>query len=452
VAIEAAPDGSPEERYAAPSPVEVVEINEDTVTLDLPEDSMDCSRVIPEDLIEIGNESWNWFAWDMEKKQPRAPHKTGGYAGPVQWGRDNVSWDCGRVGSRFPDIVETLNGEMNGHTDSQWRWPDGDGQDELDEDPRPLFPMCIVPHEDFQADRPLLLVDFDDVIDVRDDGTGVLTREVWDIVEELGGYSEVSTSMTGVHVLVRGRLPANLDAKKVIEDLNGDGQIEMYGVPGDGRIVGTTWMHINATPRDTIPAAQNVVNELIDEYVGEVSKLSDEEQAKAALDQRESRVKDSNSRSNRSPFYSLDPVPIAQTGPFASHGSDGQGPHPVHGGTSRPDSESINFGVSTHDGWKCWAHEDGGGALQLIAVLEDIRECGNASDVMQDPVDAMTVCLAARDQYSTALDDENPPTVALKGVCDTMELDYPDDGPLPRATYQAVRDIWDDMQYSGGSD
>jgi hypothetical protein len=430
--------------------VTVVEKTDEHVVLDLPSDPHDCSRVVPEDLIDIGDESWNWFAWDLEKKQPRAPHKTGGYAGPVQWGRDNVSWDGGRVGSRFTDILEALDGEVNGYIDSQWRWPDGDGPDELDEDPRPLYPMCIVPHEDFQADPPLLFVDFDDVIEVRDDGTGMLTREVWDIIERLGGYGEVSTSMSGVHVLVRGRLPADLDAKKVIEDLNGKGQIEMYGVPGEGRIVGTTWMHIETTPRDAVPAAQNVIEELIDEYVDDSEKLSKEEQVKAVLERRETRVQGDNSGSNGSAYYNLDPVPIANTGAFTKHARNGQGPHPVHGGTSTPDSVSTNFGVDSMNGWKCWAHDDGGGALHLIAVMEGIRQCGNASGLMQDPVDALTVCLAARDQYSTGLDDESPPTAALKGVCDVMNLDYPDDGQLSTAKYRAAHDLWDEMQYTGG--
>jgi len=43
--------------------------------------------------------------------------------------------------------------------------------------------------------------------------------------------------------------------------------------------------------------------------------------------------------------------------------------------------------------------DDGGGALQLIAVLEGIRDCGNAADVMQDPEGALRLCLAARDEY-----------------------------------------------------
>ncbi|AGB33689.1 hypothetical protein C488_21297 [Natrinema pellirubrum DSM 15624] len=57
--------------------------------------------------------------------------------------------------------------------------------------------MVIVPHADFQPDDgPLMLVDLDDVIDVRDDGTGMMTREAWDIIQSLGGYAEVSPSMT----------------------------------------------------------------------------------------------------------------------------------------------------------------------------------------------------------------------------------------------------------------
>jgi hypothetical protein len=35
---------------------------------------------------------------------------------------------------------------------------------------------------------------------------------------------------------------------------------------------------------------------------------------------------------------------------------------------------------------------------------------------MQDPGDALQICVAAREEYSSDLDDENPPMVALKGV------------------------------------
>jgi len=83
----------------------------------------------------------------------------------------------------------------------------------------------------------------------------------------------------------------------------------------------------------------------------------------------------------------------------------------------------------------------------LIAVLEGTRDCGNAADVMQDPEDALQVCLAARDEYSSDLDDADPPTVALKGVCEVQSLDYPEDGALDSGTYEIARGLYDAMEF-----
>ena len=85
-----------------------------------------------------------------------------------------------------------------------------------------------------------MLVDLDDVIDVQDDGTGVMTREVWDIIQSLGGYAELSRSMTGAHVFVKGRIPGDVDGREIMEDLNDGGQVEIYGYPANGRVIGTT--------------------------------------------------------------------------------------------------------------------------------------------------------------------------------------------------------------------
>lgn len=441
----------------AESAVEVVEIGEEYVTLDVPESVHDAPRAVPCELVEFGQDARNWFAWDLEAKQPRAPHTNPGYAGAAQWGRDNVSWDS-RAGGTFEDVVDALDGTVNGHVDDSWRWgkvEDEDGN-EYREDPRPLYPMCIVPHNDFQPDDgPLMLVDFDDVIEPQGDGTAVMTREAWDLVQELDAYTEVSTSMTGVHVFVRARMPGFVDGKKVQEDLSqpllsGEiGHIEVYGAPSDGRVMGTTWMHIDATPRHAVPERQATIGGIVDERLTDDDVLTDAEQALEVFDDRTSGDHGGTSGS-KSAYYSLNPEPIANTGPFRAHAVNGQGPHPVHGGTSTPDSESTNFGVDRDNGWKCWAHDDGGGALQLIAVLEGIRSCGSASDVMSDPVDALRVCLAARDKHaSAALEGENPPMAALRGVLEVQGIDYKDEGRLSKANYALAIGLFEEMEYTG---
>jgi hypothetical protein len=70
---------------------------------------------------------------------------------------------------------------------------------------------------------------------------------------------------------------------------------------------------------------------------------------------------------------------------------------------------------------------------------------------MQDPEDALQVCLAARDEYSSGLDDEDPPTVALKGVCEVQNLDYPEDGALDSGTSEIARGLYETMSYTSKS-
>jgi len=184
-----------------------------------------------------------------------------------------------------------------------------------------------------------------------------------------------------------------------------------------------------------------VIDELVDEYIDEEDQLSDQEQAAAVIERYQSQIRGNQSGGSQSKYYDLDPVQIANTGPFRAYGRNGQGPHPVHGATTSyhnsgpDDKDSTNFGVDSQNGRKCCPHDDGGGALHLIAVLEDIRDCGNAADVMQDPKDALRVCLAASDEYSSDL-YEDPPTVALKSVCEVQNLDYSEDGALDSGIYE----------------
>ena len=83
----------------------------------------------------------------------------------------------------------------------------------------------------------------------------------------------------------------------------------------------------------------------------------------------------------------------------------------------------MSFGVDSQNEWKCWTHSDGRSALQLIAVIKRIRdwECG-----WRD-AGSLQVCVAACDEYSSDLNDEGPLTVALKGVCEVQNPDYPAD-------------------------
>jgi hypothetical protein len=110
-------------------------------------------------------------------------------------------------------------------------------------EPRPLYPMVIVLHAEFQpGDGRLMLVDLDDVIDVRDVGTGVMSREAWGVIQSLGRYAEVSRSMTGAHMFVKGRLPGDVDGWRIIEDLNECGHTK------------STDIHLTSGDRDDVAA------------------------------------------------------------------------------------------------------------------------------------------------------------------------------------------------------
>ena len=429
----------------AESAVKVIDVGEQYVTLDIPESEHDAERVIPYELVEF--DAKNWFVWDLDEKVPRAPHRNGGWAGRVTWGRENIDFDS-RAGSTFEEVIGALNGRSDGYVNSSWRFHD-------DEEPRELYPMCILPHADFSPEPGLMFFDFDDVVEPRGDGTAVMTREVWDIVQRLDCYAELSTSMTGVHCFTRGEMPGQVDGKKVLKDLNQElpdgevGHIEIYGYPANGRVMGTTWMHIDRTPRHTVAERQDTIEALTDELLDDEDTLTDREQAEEMFEDRVDASHDGSSGS-KSVYYGLNAEVIADTGAFNTHGQNGRGPHPVHGGTSTPDAQSTNFAVSKSEGWKCWAHGDGGGALQLIAVLEGIRQCGSASDVMQDPVDALRTCLAARDKHAVAeLRGEKPPTVALKGALDVQGVDYTEDGRLTRSNYELASGLFEGMRYTG---
>jgi len=444
------PGGSTDE-----SAVQVMEVRDDAVILDLPEDIKNCPRCIPQDAIGFGNEAKAWFMWDMETKQPRAPHTPSvawdfagdGFAGHCKWGQDHVApWK--RAGSRFSDVWSALEGNVNGFCHPSWEWP-------ADEDPHQLFPMLIVPHSHFSPDPGLILLDFDDVITVRGDGTGVMTREAWDIIQRLNSFAEVSVSMEGVHVIVRGSIPEWIEGVSTEIQL-GQGHIDMYGYPGNGRIIASTWAHIGRTPA-AIPERQSEVEEVLDKELDEDEKLSDEEVVEKKLEERKRDLLRSGSSdlSSRSRYYDIfDVEAIANMHPYSTYKqASGHGPHPVHGGTSTPDSESINFQIDAEaNQWCCYKHDKkGGGPLELIAVIENVRQCGNQSDVMQDPEDALKVCLYARDKYADgALDDETPPTIALKGALKAAGVDDVPSGKLPKQQFKIAMEAFESMFISDG--
>lgn len=98
------------------------------------------------------------------------------------------------------------------------------------------------------ATRP---IDYDDA---RDPDTERIHPTVCEHIERAGSYADISTSGTGIHILLRGELPEGVKAiEAALPDHSEfpDAEIEVYD---SGRFVAMTGEHIRATPRETTAA------------------------------------------------------------------------------------------------------------------------------------------------------------------------------------------------------
>ncbi len=120
----------------------------------------------------------------------------------------------------------------------------------------------------FTEDDPFVLIDFDDA---RDDESGDIDPAVAEFLERAGSYADVSTSGTGVHVIVRGELP---DGVKTVNDSFGDhgATIEVYDNKQFGVMTG---QHIIKTPTQCTER-QELLNELADERRSNPESTPDE--------------------------------------------------------------------------------------------------------------------------------------------------------------------------------
>jgi len=282
--------------------------------------------------------------------------------------------------------------------------------------PDEVKPAVLLPPEHVCCD--LAFVDFDDV---RDPETGAVSVEVWDLVNRLNGYTEVSRSGEGLHVYVLGSLPPGVG--KFIEELDGPGHVEVYD---HGRMTGGTWRHVFGTPADEINQAQDVL-----EYIFETYRTDPQppEPSDNPTHSETPRSLSRNGQADRSPYYDqLSLKSVADRGPFRHYRTDPhnparddwQGPHPAHGGTSSSDRESTNF-VIDNGLWHCFADDDGGGPLELIAVIEGVVSCGKSGQIHDHPELLLRTCLYARDEYGVP-DDDKPPYAALWAVAEHADL------------------------------
>ena len=92
----------------------------------------------------------------------------------------------------------------------------------------------------FTEDDPYVGIDLDDC---RDPDTGELTDLANSIVEQLDSYTEISPSGTGIHIIVRGVLPAWPSAQRRGRDVRGrpvlhnDWERPRRGLSSDPRVL-----------------------------------------------------------------------------------------------------------------------------------------------------------------------------------------------------------------------
>lgn len=181
-----------------------------------------------------------WVVWDTDSKLARAPWQTDTMY-PCEWAdaKDvdpRRNYKTARMVAELP--VERI--------DDSWPFPE--------DLPETIKPAVLLPHA--PPDPPITFVDFDDV---RDPDTGQTSREVVGLLEELGGYTEVSTSGRGLHAYVRAQLPD----RQFQAPLRETGSVELYD---HSRMTGGTWRHVEGTPADRVPNAQEAVENIVRRY------------------------------------------------------------------------------------------------------------------------------------------------------------------------------------------
>jgi len=166
--------------------------------------------------------------------------------------------------------------------------------------------------------------------------------------------------------------------------------------------------------------------------------------------------------SKRSPYFDIGIEAVADTGEFRRYrdeapGNRNSGPHPSHGPVSSDPDECTNFGIEPgSDVWHCFAHEAGGRAIELAAVLCDETDVScatvpnNAAQTgwLRDrPADLLATCLWLRDEGAVA-DDARPPYDALLAVAKLADLHIrdPDAGILGETNAEVARAVYDDLE------
>jgi|GEM_PF-2881734 len=183
-------------------------------------------------------------------KQPVAPYQNG-HARPVQWNAaldedehpstsfvEVVEWDGMQLGKDLEAVERVLSDEL------------GIG--------------IIIPVGQDQYDRPITLLDWDDV---RDPETGEVHPVCAEALDRLDGFAEISQSGEGIHQFVFGEIPGGM--KKFLRHIDdepfvGDSlpMIEMYS---SGRLTAMTGRHVAGCGKDIVDG-QDLVDDICWEF------------------------------------------------------------------------------------------------------------------------------------------------------------------------------------------
>lgn len=398
-------------------------------------------RHVPE---EIRDEKI-WTIWDLDEKVPLAPWETG-HCYRAAWNSDmakderpEVDYDTARMWSQLPP--EELH--------RTHPFPTTDENDEPLDDPVPdqlETTILLPPYPAAMGFTPALMyIDFDDV---RDPDTGKVSAEVRDLIDRLDSFAEVSSSGTGLHVLVWAELPERLG--DFIEDLHGVGSIEIYD---HSRFYGGTWQHIEGTPTE-INERQDVVDEIIEEY--ETHDTTDSSTSGDFNSSSSFGGGSASSSGSRSPYYDADLSKFAEPKNTVANTSNKkskkgpQGSHPSHGKTTSGD-KSTNYHLDPAENrWYCFAHNSGGGPLEMAAIMAgemNCRDAGSGSLNQLSDKAFLKTCLYARDRLMGYDDEMDPPYRALIAIADLVDLSMVDEDQriLGQTTHKLASHLYESL-------
>lgn len=376
-----------------------------------------------------------WCPWAFDeagRKRPRAPHMND-HCYPVAWGAGADE----RPETDFETCMKYVR--------LQPYELDGMGLDFPPDSPdETLRPGILLPHEDVapeSEDERIVQVDFDDV---RDPETGKVHPAARDVIRDAESYAALSSSGEGIHLLVFGKLPPGYGKLIVPLDdepfgsLESAPQIEIYD---HGRVAALTGEHIDMTP-----VSMSSGQDIIERFVERDRELSDDDGREDPPSPSKPRGSTGGSGGNASsPYYSKDVIDFAPAECRGSNQSHTHGAHPVHGGTSSADSESMNYHVDVDSNlWHCFAHDSGGGPLEMAAVMAGKIACRNAGEGALERLDDeefLEVCLRARREGF----DGKPPYRALVAIAKAHGLAFadPDEEILGESAYSVALTIYE---------